>query len=79
VVSEPYGSDPRFDSPLIRGFDGRQVQFLNGLRLMRTAGASAVDPYMLERIEVVRGPASVMFGQGNPGGLINMISKRPDL
>ncbi|WP_273728276.1 TonB-dependent siderophore receptor [Brucella gallinifaecis] len=77
VVSEPYGSDPRFDSPLIRGFDGRQVQFLNGLRLMRTAGASAVDPYMLERIEVVRGPASVMFGQGNPGGLINMISKRP--
>ncbi len=77
VVSEPYGSDPRFDSPLVRGFDGRQVQFLNGLRLMRTAGASAVDPYMLERIEVVRGPASVMFGQGNPGGLINMISKRP--
>lgn len=77
VVSEPYGSDPRFDSPLIRGFDGRQVQFLNGLRLMRTAGASAFDPYMLERIEVVRGPASVMFGQGNPGGLINMISKRP--
>ncbi len=77
VVGEPYGADPRFDSPRIRGFDGRQSQFLNGLRMMRTAGAPAVDPYQLERIEVLRGPASVMYGQGNPGGLINLISKRP--
>ncbi|WP_332304941.1 TonB-dependent siderophore receptor [Rhizobium sp. GR12] len=77
MVGEPYGTDPRFDSPRVRGFDGRQAQFLNGLRLMRTAGAPAVDPYQLERIEVLRGPASVMYGQGNPGGLINLISKRP--
>lgn len=77
VAAQPFGSDPRFDSPLIRGFDGGQVQFLNGLRIMRTFGAASIDPYMLERIEVVRGPASVMFGQGNPGGLFNMISKRP--
>lgn len=77
VVSQPGGSDPRFDAPRIRGFDGRQSQYLNGLRLMRTAGAPAIDPYQLERIEVLRGPASVMFGQGNPGGIINLISKRP--
>ncbi|MBW9051422.1 TonB-dependent siderophore receptor [Rhizobium mesosinicum] len=77
VVGEPYGADPRFDSPRIRGFDSRQAQFLNGLRMMRTAGAPAVDPYQLERIEVLRGPASVMYGQGNPGGMINLISKRP--
>lgn len=77
VVSQPGGSDPRFDAPRIRGFDGRQAQYLNGLRLMRTAGAPAIDPYQLERIEVLRGPASVMFGQGNPGGIINLISKRP--
>ena len=77
VVSQPGGSDPRFDAPRIRGFDGRQSQYLNGLRLMRTAGAPPVDPYQLERIEVLRGPASVMFGQGNPGGIINLISKRP--
>lgn len=77
VVGEPYGADPRFDSPRIRGFDSRQSQFLNGLRMMRTAGAPAVDPYQLERIEVLRGPASVMYGQGNPGGMINLISKRP--
>ncbi|WP_160003240.1 TonB-dependent siderophore receptor [Rhizobium sp. 18055] len=77
VSGTPYGSDPRFDSPRIRGFDGRQAQFLNGLRMMRTAGAPPVDPYQLERIEVLRGPASVMYGQGNPGGLINLVSKRP--
>lgn len=77
VVGQPYGADPRFDSPSIRGFDGRQSQFLNGLRMMRTAGAPAMEVYGLERVEVLRGPASVMYGQGNPGGLSNMISKRP--
>ncbi|MDP9835494.1 iron complex outermembrane receptor protein [Neorhizobium huautlense] len=77
VVGQPYGSDPRFDSPSIRGFDGRQSQFLNGLRMMRTFGAASYEIYGLERVEVLRGPASVMYGQGNPGGLTNMISKRP--
>ncbi|QRM46463.1 TonB-dependent siderophore receptor (plasmid) [Rhizobium sp. BG4] len=77
VVGEPYGSDARFDSPNIRGFDGRQSQYLNGLKMMRTAGAPAVEIYGLERLEVLRGPASVLYGQGNPGGLINMVSKRP--
>lgn len=77
VVSQPFGADPRFDSPIIRGFDGRQSQFLNGLRLMRTSGAPAIEIYGLERVEVLRGPASVMYGQANPGGMINMVSKRP--
>lgn len=77
VVGEPYGPDPRFDSPRIRGFDGRQSQFLNGLRMMRTAGATPVEVYGLERVEVLLGPGSVMFGQGNPGGIVNLISKRP--
>ncbi|MCO5734225.1 TonB-dependent siderophore receptor [Rhizobium sp. SSA_523] len=77
VVGQPFGADPRFDSPNIRGFDGRQAQFLNGLRMMRTSGAPAVDVYGLERVDVILGPSSVMYGQGNPGGLINMISKRP--
>jgi len=77
VVGEPLGADPRFDSPTIRGFDGRQAQFLNGLRMMRTAGAPPVEIYGLERVEVLRGPASLMYGQGNPGGIINQISKRP--
>ncbi|WP_429133744.1 TonB-dependent siderophore receptor [Ensifer sp. 4252] len=77
VSGEPYGADARFDAPRIRGFDGRQSQFLNGLRQMRTAGAPPFEIYGLERVEVLRGPASVMFGQGNPGGIINLSSKRP--
>lgn len=78
VLGQPYGSDPRFDSPIVRGFDGRQMQYLNGLRLMRTAGAPPIEIYGLERVDVLRGPASVMYGQANPGGIINQISKRPN-
>jgi iron complex outermembrane recepter protein len=77
VVAQPFGADPRFDAPRIRGFQGNQLQFLNGLRLMRTAGAPSFEVYGLERVEVIRGPASVLYGQGNPSGLINLSSKRP--
>lgn len=77
VVGQPFGADPRFDSPIVRGFDGRQLQYLNGLKLMRTAGAPTIETYGLERVDVLRGPASIMYGQGNPGGVINQISKRP--
>lgn len=62
----------------VRGF---QIdQYLNGLRLPNVdAGFNilAVDPYFLERIELLRGPASVLYGQSAPGGLLNLVSKRP--
>ena len=77
VVSQPFGTDPRFDSPIIRGFSADNSMYLNGLKLMREAGTTALDPYGMERIDVLRGPASVLYGQGNPGGLIDFISKRP--
>lgn len=77
VLSQPFGSDPRFDYPIIRGFPADNSMYLNGLKLMRPAGTTAIDPYGLERIDVVRGPASVLYGQGNPGGLLDFISKRP--
>lgn len=35
------------------------------------------EPYAFERIEVLRGPASVLYGQSDPGGLVNRVSKRP--
>ncbi|TCT05477.1 iron complex outermembrane receptor protein [Aquabacter spiritensis] len=77
VLGQPFGTDPRFDAPIIRGFSAANSQYLNGLKLMRDAGAVSIEPYGLERVDVLRGPASVLYGQGNPGGLINMISKRP--
>lgn len=39
---------------------------------------TSFDPYMFERIEVLHGPASVLYGQGAPGGVVNMVSKLPE-
>src|SRR3546814_9417704 len=36
------------------------------------------DPYNFSRVEIVRGPASVLFGQGSIGGIVNLVSKTPD-
>ncbi|WP_149535282.1 TonB-dependent siderophore receptor [Siccirubricoccus phaeus] len=71
------GFDSRFDSARIRGFDARSSQYLDGLRLLRQFGPSSLEQYGMERIEVLRGPASVLYGQTVPGGLVNLVSKRP--
>lgn len=71
----PLGSD---DSSLLRGFTIETNGILqDGLRNSgRTFGAS-IEPYGLERLEVLRGPASVLYGQIPPGGMVNAVSKRP--
>ena len=74
VIGEPY-ADPRFDSPNLRGFDMGNAQYLNGLRLMRSAGAPSYEVYGLERVEVLKGPASSLYGSGTPAGVINMVQK----
>lgn len=77
VSSESSGPDTRFDTILVRGFEADE--YLDGLRLPREAWWSrpAWDPFLLSRIEVVKGPASVLYGQANPGGIVNMVSKTP--
>jgi iron complex outermembrane receptor protein len=76
VLAQPFGTDPRFDSPSIRGFSANNAQYLNGLRILRDFGAPSFEIYSLERIEVLRGPSSVLYGSGNPGGIINQVQKR---
>lgn len=39
--------------------------------------ATDLDSYKVERIEVLKGPASVLYGRGNPGGAVNIVTKRP--
>lgn len=72
------------ESVFLRGFGGVGVaatspQFYNGLPLMTGSGAAAqvVDPWTLERVEVLRGPASVLYGVATPGGIVNLIGKEP--
>lgn len=78
VFTEYRGSSNRNDEVFVRGFS-YVPKFLDGLSYGATASSQTgtFDPWLLERVELVRGPASVLFGQVNPGGLISMTSKRP--
>jgi len=67
------GTDTRYDWPLIRGFSATTYgMYLDGLRWMPNQLSGKFDPYGLEIIDVLKGPASVLYGQGTPGGLIDM-------
>ncbi len=78
MKGEVFGPDPRNDWFLIRGFKSdNDGVFLDSLRrsTTRRSAASKVQPFALERAEVVRGPASPLFGSGSPGGVLNAVSK----
>ena len=76
VAVDTRGTVGRLDQYTIRGFSA--PQFLDGMRTFGGRDANpSVDPYRVERVEVLRGPASVMYGQAGPGGLVNLVSKRP--
>jgi iron complex outermembrane receptor protein len=79
VTLDTFGATTFFDSGKLRGFDA--PRYLDGLRLPIDPGTQfaypRVEPYGLERLEVLRGPSSGLYGQTDPGGLINMVSKRP--
>jgi len=73
---EAYGFDSRGDFALIRGV--APTLFLEGLQ--QSVGHytnSRTDPFTLERVEVLKGPSSMLYGQSSVGGLLNFVSKRP--
>ncbi|WP_404476403.1 TonB-dependent siderophore receptor [Novosphingobium sp. BL-52-GroH] len=77
VQANTYGTDGRVDSNRIRGTS--PLQFRDGMRDVYDSYASIrADPYNFSRIEVVRGPASVLFGQSSIGGIFNLVSKAPE-
>ncbi|HBX13777.1 MAG TPA: ferrichrome porin FhuA [Leclercia adecarboxylata] len=76
------GSSETLDVISIRGFTAstgaNTNQYLDGLKLQGdNYSESSMDPYFLERIELMRGPTSVLYGKSNPGGIVSMVSKRP--
>src|SRR5690606_33116784 len=76
VTAEAWGLDTRGDGSTIRGLD--PVQYLDGMRwLYGFSPVARPEVYGLERVEVLRGPSSVLYGAGATGGIINAMSKRP--
>jgi len=76
VVTGQYGSDNDTDWFKVRGYD--QSTYQDGLRIYRAGYYQWLpEPYGLERVELLKGPASVLYGEAPPGGVINAISKRP--
>jgi iron complex outermembrane recepter protein len=76
VTTEQTGADMRFLNVYVRGFVADQ--YLDSLKLLPGSFAvPQIEIYNLQRIEVLHGPSSVLYGQGSPGGIVNMISKRP--
>ncbi|CAN5220895.1 TonB-dependent siderophore receptor [soil metagenome] len=75
VRTEPNGADYRFDYLLLRGF--ASTDFVDGMRQPDGVYTARLESYNLERIEVLRGPSSVLYGQAAPGGIVNNISKAP--
>ncbi len=72
-----YGPDTRSEWLLVRGFE--PARYLDGLALPvgTWSGQTRIEPYGMEQIEVLKGPASVNYGAMPPGGLVNYVSKRP--
>lgn len=80
VLSEANGYDIRYDWIHIRGYNTYGTIWMDGLALPGDPSSYAtpsVNPYALERIDVMKGPSSVLYGRTMPGGLVNYVSKRP--
>ena len=82
VYTNQVGASNRYDYLVMRGFSDGSLSntYLDGLKVMGdTNGYSSmvIDPYFLENVEIVKGPASVLYGRSSPGGLVALTSKQP--
>ncbi len=69
-------NDGRENSFVMRGFQGTPI-LRDGFRVETFGGISDPELFNVERIEVLKGPDSILYGESNPGGLVNMVAKRP--
>jgi iron complex outermembrane receptor protein len=81
VDAEPYGPDLRADGFFIRGFNETyDGLYLDGLALPKVSGELetwTANPFSLQSVAVIKGPSSVLYGGNEPGGLVDLVSKRP--
>jgi len=66
--------EARFDSVYIRGFDATYDTYLDGIR---DDAPYVRDFHAIERVEILKGPAAVLYGRGSQGGIVNRVSKKP--
>ncbi|MER1940678.1 TonB-dependent siderophore receptor [Castellaniella sp. FW104-16D08] len=83
VFSNQVGASNRFDYLVMRGFSDGSLgnTYLNGLKILGDTNSHSslvIDPWFLDTIEVVRGPASVLYGQSSPGGIVALQTRRPE-
>lgn len=76
IRTEPNGNDYRFDYVTARG-GFNAARFVDGMRTPDSSYTPRTEIFNLERVEVLRGPSSVLYGQGAAGGIVNSITKRP--
>ena len=73
--NDSYGTGDSFS---IRGFDAMEMTYEDGMRLDQySTSGFPVDMANTERVEVIKGPASVLYGQAEPGGVVNVVTKKP--
>lgn len=76
VIADTFGFTTRGDFPKVRGFD--VPEYRDGMQsLSGFYNNTRPEIYTLEQVEVLKGPASVLFGPGSPGGIVNIVTKRP--
>lgn len=79
VSTEVRGSTSYMSEYKIRGFNVEQ-EFYNGLQLPYNVTGNTkarIDPLLIESVDILKGPSSVLYGGGSPGGLVNIQSKKP--
>ncbi|QHJ00310.1 TonB-dependent siderophore receptor [Xylophilus rhododendri] len=80
ITSFTDGAQSSSDVYAMRGFAQTVGSLLrDGMRMQMSDyyGWEAAEIYGLERVEVIRGAASVLYGQTQPGGMVNLVTKRP--
>lgn len=75
VAAEYRGTSNISDESYVRGF-GYVARYLDGLAI--SGSGQQIDPWLLDSVAVVKGPASLLYGQSSPGGLIDMELKKAD-
>lgn len=80
LATEPGSFARSADNIYLRGFPATTADgsiLLDGLKPQAATYGGGIEPYALERLEVLRGATSVLYGQLGPGGVVNAVSKRP--